>query len=218
MSGAGTESASRAGQGDLLILIGAGGHGRVVAEAAAASGWACGFCDPQRAPGERIDGVEAIARNEDEALQRFPGAAFMLALGARDRRRAIADRLAARGARFGVVIHPAASVSPTARIEAGAAILPGAVVNAGAVVGAHAIVNSAAVIEHDCVIGTGVHVSPGAVLTGGVAVEDWAEIGARAVVLPGLKICAGARIGAGAVVTRDIATPGVYVGAPARLR
>lgn len=218
MPGAGSENAIRESEADLLVLIGAGGHGRVVAEAATASGWRCVFCDPARAQGERIGGVEVVAQDEDAVLDRFIEAAFILAVGPRLTRQKIAARLAARGVRFGTVIHPSAIVSPTARIEPGAAVLSGAIVNADAVVGTHAIINSAAVIEHDCVIGEGVHVSPGAVLTGGVRVGDWAEIGARAVVLPGRCVCAQAQIGAGAVVTRGIAAPGVYVGMPARRR
>lgn len=202
----------------LLVLVGAGGHGRVVAQCALAAGWRCVFCDPGRGVGELIDGVEVVANLESEAVASFPDAAFIVTVGANAVRRRIVEQLTEAGAVFASVIDPSSIVSRTASVAPGAAVMGRAVVNAGARIGAHAIVNTAAVVEHDCVIEEGAQISPGAVLTGGVGVGAWAEIGAQATVLPGRSICALARIGAGAVVTRDVTEPGVHVGAPARAR
>jgi sugar O-acyltransferase (sialic acid O-acetyltransferase NeuD family) len=133
------------------------------------------------------------------------------------------DRLAIQalfikhGLRIGTLIHPSASVDPTAYIGAGGQVLAQAIVSADTVLGTACIVNHKASVDHECVLGDGVHLAPGATLCGLVTVGEAAFIGAGAVVLPRLSIGSDAVIGAGAIVTRDVPPGAVVAGNPARI-
>lgn len=124
--------------------------------------------------------------------------------------------IAQAGIRAGTLIHPTATVSPKAQLGEGCQVLAGAIFAAGASTGEGIIVNHGAQVDHECVIGTGVHLAPRATLCGCVEVGDFAFIGAGAIVLPRLKIGRGAVIGAGAVVTKDVPAGSTVVGNPAR--
>lgn len=115
-------------------------------------------------------------------------------------------------------VHPTAYVAHSATVGAGGQVLAGAVVGAEARLGIECIVNTRAGVDHECVLGDGVHVGPGATLAGCVRVGDRAFIGAGAVVLPRVWIGADAVVGAGAVVTRNVAEGTVVLGVPARER
>lgn len=115
------------------------------------------------------------------------------------------------------LISDSAWVSPSAVIAPGAQVLPMANIAAACKVGSQSIINHGVNIDHECVLGDGVHLAPGAVLCGCVHIENFAMIGAGAVVLPRVKIGEGAIVGAGAVVTRDIPAGAVVVGNPAKV-
>jgi len=123
-----------------------------------------------------------------------------------------------RGLTIDTLVHPDASVCDSATLGAGTQILARAVVAADACIGEAGIVNHAASVDHECVLGDGVHVAPGATLCGCVTVGDNVMIGAGAVVLPRLRIGADAMVGAGAIVTRDVAAGATVIGNPARTR
>lgn len=114
------------------------------------------------------------------------------------------------------IVHPAAAVCDDATLDRGSQVMAGAVVSSNARVGEVTIVNHRATIDHECVLGAGVHVAPGATVCGCVNIGDHAFVGAGAVILPRLKIGAHAVIGAGAVVTRDVAPGTTVLGVPAR--
>ncbi|MDR7308887.1 NeuD/PglB/VioB family sugar acetyltransferase [Rhodoferax saidenbachensis] len=138
--------------------------------------------------------------------------------GARGRDRLmIAQSLQDAGLLLPLLAHPRASISPTAQIGQGSQVLANAVVAADVVMGKACIVNNNANVDHECVLGDGVHIAPGAVLCGCVTVEENTMVGARAVVLPRLRIGRNVVVGAGAVVTRDVPDDSVVVGNPARL-
>ena len=209
------------GEAVRLLVWGAGGHGRVVAELAELSGHVVvGFVDRAPAPAARSAAHTPIA--EDvllEALERgghLPLEADAVALGLGDnaaRSRAasaLGDRLSAP------LVHPAATVSRDARLGQGSAVMAGAIVNPGARAERIVIVNSGAIVEHDCRLGEAAHVSPGAVLAGGVRLGARSWVGARAVVLPGIVVGREATVGAGAVVTADVGDGVTVVGVPAR--
>lgn len=197
-----------------LLILGASGHGRVVADAALRAGHFTAVCatdrDPARCRGELLPGVGVLPC---EAV--LPGAdAVHVAIGnntAREREaRAVGiDRLAS-------VLHPQATVSPHAVISPGCFIAAQAVIAPAARVEAGVIVNHGAVIDHDVVVGAFSHLAPGATLAGGVKVGAGVLIGAGARVLPGVAICDRVTVGAGAVVHQDITEPGTYAGIPAR--
>lgn len=191
------------------ILIGAGGHARVVAASLApADLLAVLDVDPERI-GRPLAG--RIVEADDGAPRPGP---LHLAVGDNARRRRLAESRPT--ALYRVILDPAALIARDARIAEGTYIALGAAIQAGASVGRHAIVNTRAIVEHDGVLGDFCHLAPGAILTGGVRVGAGALIGAGAVVLPGLSVGEGAIVGAGAVVTRDVAAGEIVMGAPAR--
>lgn len=176
-----------------LVLVGAGGHARPVAEAAELSGYRIvAYAAPDDSawcPAPRID---------DDAAWPDEAEGCLIGLGGIDgpslaRRSALARRHAARGP-APAVCHPAAQVSGQASMDDGAVALAGAIVNGGARVGAFAIINTGAIVEHDTMIEEGAHVAPGAIVLGGAHVGAGAMIGAGAVVLPGVAVPEGALV------------------------
>lgn len=203
-----------------LYLVGAGGHGCVVAEAAREQGrWVeIAFLDDERIRPAYDVGIPVVGRLEE--FDRIVGAddEFLVAVGENARRVEIADRLRTM-ARPGMVLASSAVISPSASVTAGTVVMPGAVINAGCTVGEDCIVNTGATIDHGVVLGRGVHVSPGVHLGGDVAIGERTWIGIGASISNGIRIGADICVGAGAVVLRDLEDSGTYAGVPAaRLR
>jgi sugar O-acyltransferase (sialic acid O-acetyltransferase NeuD family) len=200
---------------ELISLIGAGGHAKVVLEAlrAAWPGIAVRVFDESAAnAGKNLLGI-AI---ELLPLQGgVPGPAHV-AIGDGAARERIALALVASGIRLVSVTHPAAVLSPCARIAEGAFAAAGAIIGPDASVGRGAIINHGAIVDHDCVIGDWSHIAPNATLGGGVSLGRSVLVGAGATVLPGVWVGDRAIIGAGAVVTRPVPENAKVSGAPAR--
>jgi len=199
-----------------LYVYGAGGHGRVVAEAAEATGRLRGFLDDDRRLWGRecrglpvVGGLDALALLDDHAE-------IALGLGENAVRADLGRALAARGRRLATIVHPTAVVAKGARLGDGCYVGPLAVLHVDAHVGRGVIVNSAAVVEHDVCLGDWAHVSPRAALGGGARVGEGAHLGLGALVLPGLTVGAWATLGAGAVLTHPLPGGVVGVGVPAR--
>lgn len=114
------------------------------------------------------------------------------------------------------IVSPNAVVNEAVDLGEGTVVMDGAVINPGAVTGKGAIVNTSSIVEHDVILGDWVHVAPGATISGGTKIGAHTMIGAGAVVIEGRNVASDCIIGAGAVVTKDVTTPGVYVGSPAR--
>lgn len=200
---------------DNLAILGAGGHGRVVADAADAAGWTVsGLFDSSAPPGDHPWPIMGDAETLCARLAAFDG--VVVALGDNDLRLAWTLQLAARGAALATIIHPTAWVSTHARMGGGTVILAGAVVGTGARLGRGVIVNTGASVDHDCVLGDGVHVSPGARLAGGVTIGERSWIGLGAVVREGLTLGDMVRVGAGAAVVEPVDSGLMVVGVPAR--
>jgi sugar O-acyltransferase (sialic acid O-acetyltransferase NeuD family) len=199
-----------------LLIVGVGGHGRVVADAAMelATPWASVVAtdaDPSKCAGELLKGVLVLT----DAMARARGDMVVhVAIGNNTSREKECNRWGL--ARCVTVQHHQASVSRFAHVKGGCFIAAQAVVAAGAQLGAGVIVNHGAIVDHDCHVGQFTHIAPHATLGGNVHVGQRVLIGAGAVVLPGCKIGDDVTIGAGAVVTHDIQAPGVFVGVPAR--
>ena len=205
------------------LLLGGGGHGKVVLEAmlAAPGVERVGILDARAgARGQTIMGVPILGDDGYLERARLEGFSHFIcgvgAAGDNPRRIEVFDRGVAAELQPLAVCHPAAVVSAHAAIGAGAVVMAAAVLNPGAAVGANAIINTAAVIEHDCVIGEHAHVAPRSCLLGGVKVGAGAVIGAGAVVRQGINIGEGAVVAAGAVVVRDVAAGGKVAGMPAK--
>lgn len=199
-----------------LAIVGAGGHGRVVADCAEVLGWdRIEFFDDKGAgtssgPWPVVGTVGALF----DRLGDYDG--VVVGIGANrarlDRHRA----LVARGAAMATLIHPGATVSRHARIDAGTVVFAGAVVNFGAVIGQACIINTAATVDHDDRLADGVHLSPGAHLGGGATVGECSWIGLGASVREGVTIGRNVRIGAGAAVVAAAPDDVDLVGVPAR--
>ncbi|RYX97707.1 MAG: acetyltransferase [Comamonadaceae bacterium] len=198
-----------------LLIFGAGGHGRVVADAALLqAAWSVVTAsdrDPARCRGELLPGI---------ALQPVAvpsGADVHIAIGGNQAREKEArEALAAGGATLVSVIHPAARVSPFCAIAPGCFVAAGAVLAPGVDLDAGVIVNHGAVVDHDTHIGAFTHIAPNATLGGGVAIGQRVLVGAGAIVLPLVTIGDDITVGAGSVVRTHLTEAGTYVGVPAR--
>ncbi|MDH1500098.1 acetyltransferase [Comamonas terrigena] len=206
-----------------LVLLGAGGHARVLLALVRASGRALlGVCDPALQAQGRGDWEGVPVLGGDEALDRLGPARVDLALGVGQLARSgLRSRLyvawSARGYAFPALVHPAAWVAPDVTLGDGVQIMAGAVVQPGSVLGTNVTVNTHASVDHDCRIGADVHIAPGAVLCGAVQVGDGAFIGAGAVLIQGLRVGAAAVVGAGVTLVRDLAPGALIVGPANRL-
>lgn len=204
-----------------IIVVGAGGHGQVVADAilAAAAGGAsvslAGFvdADPARA-GSILMGVPILGL--DTALAGAGHDAIVIAVGSNAQRARLARELATRGQRFAAVVHPAAVLGYGVTVAEGAMIMAGVVVNTAASIGAHAILNTCCSVDHHNSIGACAHIAPGARLGGDVRIGEGAMIGIGSAVLPQRSIGDWAIVGGGALVASDVAPRATVMGVPAR--
>lgn len=201
-----------------ILLLGAGGHGKAIADLLLSVGGfePVGFLDVMPKTSQVL-GLPVLGDESLLAALAKQGIALAHAsVGNNEQRLAAAGRLTAAGFALPSLTHPAALIGHGARLGDGAAILARAVIGPEAEIGPLALINTGAIVEHDCVVKEAAHIGPGAVLAGGVRVGAGALIGAGAVVRPGLVIGDGAVIGAGAAVVENIAAGTLAMGVPAR--
>lgn len=201
-----------------LLVLGCGGHGRVVADIAAECGYTrISFLD-DRPPEFAADLASVLGPTE--MLENLAGdwGAAIAAIGNNSSRLAFLERI--QGANFETpsIVHPSAVVSRRAHIGAGVVVAAGAIINVDARIGDGVIVNTGARVDHDCVVGRGSHLAPGATLSGGVTVGDRAWLGTGCSVRQGVTIAADVMVGVGAAVVSDLAAGKTYIGVPARPR
>ena len=196
---------------EQVIVIGGGGHAKVVIDCILASGDSvCGILDDALETGSRILDIPVIGKTTD--YRNVSDRKFIIAIGNNAVRRHIAESMQVQ---WYTAVHPHAIVSKFAQIDVGSVVLANAVINAGAFIGKHCIINTGAIAEHDNHIADYVHLSPSVSLGGTVSVGEGTHIGIGATVRNNIQICGGCTIGAGAVVVKDITEPGIYVGVPA---
>ena len=196
-----------------LVVVGSGGHAKVVIATARAAGLEVTAIvdDDPACWGQRVLGVEVAGPTL--AVLDDAGQTAVLAIGSNRARQQLA---AAARCRFATVVHPAAVIDATVRLGAGTVVFAGAVIQPDAALGAHVIVNTGASIDHDCAIGDFVHIAPGVRLAGDVSLGDGVFLGIGAVAVPGVRIGAWTTVGAGAAVVGDLAADLVAAGVPAR--
>lgn len=201
-----------------LAIFGAGGHGKVVAETALASGWQeVAFYDDEF-PDKKFTGNIVISgklENLITDINSYDGC--HVAIGTNNIRFDLIEKIKAIGVSFPNIIHPSAIISNTASLADASCIMSGVIVNAGSEIGTGVILNSASLVEHDCKIEDAVHIGPGVLLGGGVTVGSRSWVGIGATVIHAIKIGADAIVGAGSVVVRDVPNGVISVGAPSRV-
>lgn len=192
-----------------LIIIGASGHGKVIADIAVKNGYEdIVFLDDDESlkecAGFPVIGKTCEAKEMDDDK--------IVAIGNPKTRERILEEVS----EVITLIHPDAVISRRVKIGEGSVIMAGAVINTDVVIGKGCIINTGASVDHDCRIGDFAHISVGAHVAGTCEIGKKTWIGAGATVSNNVNICGDCMIGAGAVVIKDIDKPGTYVGVPAR--
>lgn len=204
-----------------VIIVGAGGHAAVVADALLASERSViGFVDQDvQMHGRSLCGLPVLG--DDEYLSQVSSAEVMLVNGIGSTgdpciRVRVQQRLQDLGWRFAGVIHPSATISNFAGLPPDVQVLARSVIQPNALIEVGCIVNTGAIVEHDVAMGSWSHVAPGAVICGGVRFGSFSHIGAGAVVMQGIQMGPRTLVGAGAVVVRHFEGHGTLLGVPAR--
>ena len=201
-----------------LVLIGAGGHASVIADACETIGF---LPEGYLAPGPSTHPLAARLlylgnddRLDDVTFRR--GHCFIIGLGEMAARSRIADNIRRLNLVVRSIVHPSAIIGNHVNMEGGIFIAAGAIVNSGSRIGEHAILNTGSIVDHDCDLGDLVQIGPGATLAGGVVCGKAASVGAGGVIMPGVKIGSGATVGAGAVAVQSVPPDTVVIGVPAK--
>ena len=203
-----------------IIILGAGGHGRVVLDIVqqAREHVVKGFLDSNpQLWGRRVDGVPVLGGTDllpDLAAKGIEGA--VVAIGDNGIRRQFADQVDASGLELANAIHPSANLARTVTVGCNVVIAAGALVCAHCQIGDSVILNTGCIVDHESMVGTAAHICPGVKLAGHVTIESGAFVGIGATVIQNVRIGYDAVIGAGSVVIEDVEPMTTVVGVPAR--
>ena len=198
-----------------LVIIGASGHGKVIADIAEKKGYTdIAFLDDNLEI--KSCGSHPVVGGFEKA-ELYRNADFIVAIGNNEIRRKLQTQLINKGLRVVSLIHPAAVIASNVKIGIGTVIMAGAVIGPCATLGEGCIVNTCASVDHDCIAENFVHISVGVHMAGTVFIGESTFIGAGATIINNISICNSSVVGAGAVVVSDITNPGTYVGTPARM-
>lgn len=196
-----------------IVIIGASGHGKVVADIATLNGY---------------DEIFFLDDNEEtKVCGRYPVVGtsdlindfccdFFVAIGNSKVRERVFEKLLRAQKSIATLIHPKAVIGEDVSIGEGTVIMAGAVVNPCSVIGTGCIVNTCSSVDHDNVIGDFVHISVGSHLAGTVKIGNHTWVGVGATISNNIQITGDCMIGAGAVVVKDINESGTYIGVPAK--
>lgn len=201
---------------DNLLIIGASGHGKVVADIALKMNkWkSISFLDDDENIKSSM-GIDVIGKSVD-ATKYIDNYDIFVAIGNNVTREKIQEKLEAEGASIPILIHPNAVIGEQVKFGVGTVVMAGTIINCCTEIGKGCIINTGSTLDHDNLIEDYVHISPGVHTAGTVKIGKgtWLGIGSR--VSNNLNITSGCKVGAGAVVVKDIIEIGTYVGVPAR--
>lgn len=204
------------------IILGAGGHARVLIDALQLNGYnIMGLVDNDV---DKIDGsiLGIPVIGSDTVIYNYSPVEVQLVNGLGSisstvMRERLYKTFKTFGYQFISIVHPSAIIARNVQLHEGIQVMAGAVIQTDSYIGENSIVNTKASVDHECRIGSHVHIAPGAILSGGVQVGDGVHIGTGATIIQGVKIGQGSLIAAGAVVVRDV-PPGVTVmGVPGKV-
>jgi sugar O-acyltransferase (sialic acid O-acetyltransferase NeuD family) len=201
-----------------LLILGAGGHGKVVAEIAKLMGlWdKIAFLDDNDEIKE-VCGMQVIGRISDLGQFRHEYDNVFVAIGNNRLRIELINKALNEGFNVPILVHPFTSISKESSIGIGTVIMAGVVINPHVAIGKGCIINTSSSIDHDCIIEDGVHISPGAHIGGTVRIgsKTWICIGAS--IANNITIGSDSIIAAGAAVVKDIESNVLAGGVPARV-
>lgn len=202
---------------DPLVIIGSGGHAKVVIEVAQSLGHTIVGCTGHDTHGDGVLGVPYIG-NDDELVSLVSSGVkkAFVALGDNKRRDTAAERAVALGFELVTLVSPHAHISPSSRIGAGSLIMPGAILNASAIIERLVIINTGATVDHDCIVSDCAHIAPGAHLSGGVQIGKRVLVGTGTAIIPQITVGHDTTVGAGSVVVKHLPAHCVAFGNPAR--
>lgn len=197
-----------------IIIIGASGHGKVIADIAEKNGYTdIDFLDDNAAV--KNCGTYPVVGVSCDAIH-YSNRDFVVGIGNAEIRKKIQEWLIAKGLHIVSLVHPKAVVADDVSFGIGTVVMAGAVINPGTSIGNGCIVNTGATVDHDNAIADYAHVSVGSHLAGTVSIGSGTWIGAGAIVSNNVSICENCVVGAGAVVVNDLIEPDTYIGIPAR--
>lgn len=201
---------------EKLLIIGASGHGKVVADIAIKMNkWkSVLFLDDNKNINSSM-GIDIIGTS-DNILELIDDYDIFVGIGNNSIRQKFLEILEENGASIPTLIHPSAIIGSQVKIGHGTAVMAGAIINCCTSIGKGCIINTGATIDHDNRIEDFVHVSPGVHLAGTVTIGQGTWLGIGSIVSNNLSISSSCTIGAGAVVVSDITESGTYVGVPVR--
>ena len=201
---------------DKLLIIGAGGHGKVIADIALKMNkWkSIAFLDDNQNIKSSM-GIDIIGRISD-AYSFIKDCDIFVAIGNNETREKIQNKLELEGAIIPVLIHPDAVIGEQVKLGNGTAVMAGAVINCCTMIGKGCIINTGATIDHDNAIEDFVHISPGAHTAGAVRIGNRTWLGMGCLVINNIDITSSCIVGAGSVIINNITEAGTYVGVPAR--
>jgi len=198
---------------EKIVLMGGGGHAKVVIDAIKCKGEyeIYGVVDPKLKKGDSVMGAKVMGGDEMlETIFKTGIKNAFVTIGSIGNERSVGARISATdllkkiGFSLPVIIHPKAVIAGDVSLGEGTFVAAGAVINPGTKVGRSAIINTNSSIDHDCIIGDFVHVAPGATLSGGVRVGNETHIGTGANITQGVTIGQESLVKAGTLVSRDI--------------
>jgi len=200
-----------------LLIIGASGHGRVVADCAEAIGTyqEIAFVDAVY-PSQTKNLHWPVIGNDSFWRENIHEFEFIVAIGNNDIRLTITKDIQARGGQLACLIHPSAVISKHTKIGEGSVVFANAVINVGTTLGIANIVNTGATVDHDCEIADGCHIAPGVNISGGVKIGKQTWIGVGSCIIELTQIGEHTYIGAGSTVISDLSGNATYVGSPAK--
>ena len=200
-----------------LAILGANGHGKVIADIALLLGYADVVFFDDAWPSQCSVGPWSVIGTTETLLGTVVDFdAVIVGIGNNRIRFEKHDMLLAANAHLVTLVHPTAVISNFAQIGIGSVVCAGAIVSIDAILGAGVIVNTGATVDHDCRLADGVHIAPGVHLSGDVHVDAGSWIGVGTCVKQGVRIGSDVMVGAGAVVVSNIPDGVTVVGNPAR--
>lgn len=198
-----------------LAIVGASGHGKVVADVAELLGYEVIFFDDAYPQKKNIEHWPVIGTFDELLKNKHDYKNTVVAIGNNSIRASISHQLIHANFHLPPLIHPRAVVSKYAKVSSGSVVFASAVVNAFAQVGIGCIINTGAVVEHDCVINNGVHLSPNVTLAGGTKIGDLSWLGLGSVTKQLVEIGNNVIVGANSTVISNIPSNVIVVGTPA---